>query len=81
MPQLSREIVKDRAKRLREKGEAALARHLQSEVGGSRKVLAETPLQGRTEGFTPVRFAAPVEPGAIHEALIAGHDGRMLLAA
>ena len=33
MPQVAREIVKERARRLREKGEAALRRHLDGEVG------------------------------------------------
>ena len=36
---------------------------------------------GRTEHFTPVRLAAPVEPGALIDVVIAGHDGRQLLAA
>ena len=31
---------------------------------------------GRTEHFTPVRLAAPVEPGTIVDLAIAGHDGR-----
>jgi hypothetical protein len=34
---------------------------------------------GRTEQFTPVRVAG--EPGAMLEAIIAGHDGHRLLAA
>ena len=33
MPQLDRDVVKERAQRLREKGEAALARHLAAQVG------------------------------------------------
>ena len=76
-----RNIAKDRARRLREKGEAALRRHLTSEIGGTRRVLAESPALGRTEQFTPVRLAAPVAPGEILELTIADHDGRQLLAA
>ena len=41
MPQVAREVVKDRARRLREKGEAALRRHLDGEVGAQRRVLTE----------------------------------------
>ena len=41
MPQLAAGIVKDRARRLREKGEAALRRHLDAQVGATRKVLTE----------------------------------------
>jgi threonylcarbamoyladenosine tRNA methylthiotransferase MtaB len=81
MPQVAREIVKDRARRLRERGEAALARHLQAEVGAARRVLTETEALGRTEGFALVRFTHPVAPGAILDVTMASHDGRELLAA
>jgi hypothetical protein len=43
--------------------------------------LAESGYAGRTEHFTTVRLAAPVEPGSIVERTIAGHDGGQLLAA
>ena len=81
MPQLARDVIKDRARRLREVGEAALERHLAAQVGLRRSVLVETESLGRTEGFTPVRLNAPFEPGVIVDLPIAGHDGRMLLAA
>ncbi|HVL72590.1 MAG TPA: tRNA (N(6)-L-threonylcarbamoyladenosine(37)-C(2))-methylthiotransferase MtaB [Beijerinckiaceae bacterium] len=81
MPQVPRDVVKDRARRLRDKGEAALRRHLSGEVGARRRVLTETGDLGRTEGFAPVRFRRPVPAGAIVEATIAGHDGRELIAA
>ena len=41
MPQVARDVVKDRARRLREKGEAALLKHLGGEVGARRNVLIE----------------------------------------
>jgi threonylcarbamoyladenosine tRNA methylthiotransferase MtaB len=44
-------------------------------------VLTESQGIGRTESFTLVRFPAPVPAGEIREAVIAGHDGRDLLAA
>jgi threonylcarbamoyladenosine tRNA methylthiotransferase MtaB len=81
MPQIAREVVKDRARRLRDKGEAALAKHLGGEVGARRSVLIETDALGRTEGFALVRFARAQRPGDIVEATIADHDGRELLAA
>ncbi len=81
MPQLAGEIVKDRAARLREKGAAALARHLEGEVGASRRVLTEAGGLGRTEQFTPVRLNASVLRGLMLDVAIAGHDGRHLLAA
>jgi threonylcarbamoyladenosine tRNA methylthiotransferase MtaB len=81
MPQLERGLVKDRAGRLREKGEAALRAHLEREVGARRRVLAESHALGRTEQFLSVRLAAPVAPGVIVDLGIKGHDGRQLLAA
>ena len=81
MPQLPFDIVKDRARRLRAKGEAALRRHLDAQVGLTRKVLTEFNGIGRTEHFTPVRLAASVAPGIIFDLTFAGHNGRQLLAA
>jgi threonylcarbamoyladenosine tRNA methylthiotransferase MtaB len=80
MPQVARDVVKDRARRLRAKGEEALRRHLRAEVGARRRVLVETNDMGRTEGFAPVRLAHPAAPGEIVEVTIAGHDGRELIA-
>ena len=51
------------------------------EIGARRRVLTESNGIGRTEQFTPVRLAAPAEPGVILDLSIAGHDGRHLLAA
>jgi threonylcarbamoyladenosine tRNA methylthiotransferase MtaB len=81
MPQVARAVIKERARRLRGKGAAALTRHLESEVGARRRVLTETRDIGRTEQFTPVRLNAPFEPGMILDLTVAGHDGRRLLAA
>ena len=81
MPQLPRAVIKERAMRLRERGAEALVRHLQAEIGASRRVLAESPELGRTEQFTPVKLAAPAVPGEILDLRIASHDGRQLLAA
>ena len=81
MPQLPRAVVKERARRLRERGALALRRHLDAEIGTRRRVLAETADRGRTEQFTPVKLAMAAAPGAIIEARIAAHDGTQLLAA
>jgi threonylcarbamoyladenosine tRNA methylthiotransferase MtaB len=81
MPQVARDVVKERARRLREKGASALARHLAAQVGTHRRVLAESRENGRTEHFTPVRLNAASEPGVIVDATIIGHDGRRLIAA
>jgi threonylcarbamoyladenosine tRNA methylthiotransferase MtaB len=81
MPQLDRGIVKQRARALRDKGEAALARHLDAQVGSRRLVLTERGGVGHTEQFALVLLAAPVAPGAILDLTMTGHDGRQLLAA
>ncbi len=79
MPQLDRAVVKERAQRLRAKGEAALGRHLDAQVGRAFKVLTERGGIGRTEQFTPVRLDATVPHGLMLDVDIAGHDGRQLL--
>lgn len=81
MPQVAGDVIKDRARRLRGKGEAALRRYLDGEVGARRRVLTERGGLARTPQFTPVRLTAPVEPGAILDIAVASHDGRQLLAA
>jgi len=81
MPQVARDAIKERARRLRDKGAEALKRHLDREVGARRSVLVETHEMGRTEYFTPVRLKAAAEAGIILDVRMAGHDGRSLLAA
>jgi threonylcarbamoyladenosine tRNA methylthiotransferase MtaB len=81
MPQVAREVIKKRARRLRAKGEAALRAHLDSEIGAERRVLVESSAAGRTEQFTLVRLNHMAESGKIVDVTITGHDGRQLLAA
>jgi threonylcarbamoyladenosine tRNA methylthiotransferase MtaB len=81
MPQVAPQVIKERAARLRERGVAALRRHLDGEVGHRRRVLAETHALGRTEQFTQVALRGLAEPGRILDIEIAGHDGRQLIAA
>lgn len=79
MPQVDGRVIKDRARRLRANGEAALRRRLASEVGTSRDVLIESATQGRTEHFIPVAVTGGVQ-SAVHALRIAGHDGARLIA-
>ena len=81
MPQLDRGLIKERALRLREKGEAALRAHLERQIGARLLVLTERGGIGRTEQFTAVRLAAPAAPGMLLDVAVSGHDGRQLLAA
>ena len=81
MPQMPGNVVKGRARRLREKGEGALRRHLDAEVGQWRRVLTEAGGVGRTEQFTQVKLSAPLPRGLMLDLFVAGHDGRQLIAA
>jgi len=81
MPQVAAPVIKERARRLREKGATALERHLDGEIGHRCRVLVESRALGRTEQFTPVRLAAAHDAGAIVDLKISGHDGRQLIAA
>jgi threonylcarbamoyladenosine tRNA methylthiotransferase MtaB len=81
MPQVAREEIKERARRLREKGEAALRRHLETQVGGRAQVLSESATVARTAQFIPVRLAQSCTPGKMLDIAIAAHDGRNLIAA
>jgi threonylcarbamoyladenosine tRNA methylthiotransferase MtaB len=81
MPQVAPPIRRERAARLRALGAARLTRHLDREIGARRRVLAERNGIGHTEQFTAVRLAPASTPGAMLDVTIAGHDGRLLIAA
>jgi threonylcarbamoyladenosine tRNA methylthiotransferase MtaB len=78
MPQVSSGVIKERAKRLRAVGEAALRRRLESEVGKTRDVLIESDRLGRTEQYLPVVIASET-PGQVRRLAITGHDDARLL--
>ncbi|HEX3919309.1 MAG TPA: tRNA (N(6)-L-threonylcarbamoyladenosine(37)-C(2))-methylthiotransferase MtaB [Caulobacteraceae bacterium] len=76
MPQVAREVVKDRAARLRAAGDAALARHLDRQVGRRIEALVEREGRARAADFTEIGFAGPAEIGRLVPIRITGHDGR-----
>ncbi len=80
MPQLDRQLVKQRAARLRDAADAALSRHLVSHQGQVRRVLVEANGQGRLADFTLVTDLPDTLPhGEFAEILITGQrDGRLL---
>ena len=55
MPPVPADQIKDRARRLREKGAEALSRHLDRLIGSEQEILVERGGIGRTPCFTPVR--------------------------
>jgi threonylcarbamoyladenosine tRNA methylthiotransferase MtaB len=77
MPQVAGDVIRERARRLRATGEAALQRRLASEVGAARQVLIESATQGRTEHFIPVAISGET-PGEVRALTITGNDGARL---
>ena len=80
MPQLDKALIKARAARLREAGDRALTRHLESHIGKMRRVLVEAGGLGRLADFTPVADLPETLPhGEFAELEITGHrDGRLM---
>ncbi len=76
MPPVSREVVKDRAARLRAAGDAALSRHLERQVGRRAEALVERPGRARAADFTEIAFDGEAAVGRLVEVRITGHDGR-----
>jgi threonylcarbamoyladenosine tRNA methylthiotransferase MtaB len=77
MPQIEGGSIRERARRLRAAGEAALRKRLEAEIGKVREALIESATQGRTEHFLPVAISGEV-PGTVRRLTIAGHDGARL---
>jgi threonylcarbamoyladenosine tRNA methylthiotransferase MtaB len=78
MPQVAGGAIRERGRRLRATGEAALRKRLASEIGATRDVLIESPTQGRTEHFVPVAVGGEM-PGTVRRLAITGHDGARLI--
>ncbi len=80
MPQVSGEVIRERAAQLRAAGALAVERHLVRSVGRRVEVLAEASDLGRAGDFSEVRLQAPLQVGSLAEVQITSHDGRRLVA-
>jgi threonylcarbamoyladenosine tRNA methylthiotransferase MtaB len=79
MPQVPPQIVKERARRLREAAARRKALWLHSQIGGRQKVLVERGGDfGHAENFAPVRVAGG-EVGRVKEVMIGGIRNGVLL--
>jgi threonylcarbamoyladenosine tRNA methylthiotransferase MtaB len=78
MPQVEGGLIKERARRLRAAGDAALRRRFELEIGARRHVLIESATQGRTEHFLPVAISGEM-PGTARRLAILDHDGARLV--
>ena len=81
MPPVKGPVIKARAARLRAAGDAALARHLDRQVGRTLDGLVESDGRARAADFTEVIFEGAAPVGAIAGLRVTGHDGRRALAA
>ena len=77
MPPVAPEIVKQRAKRLREAGDTALRTHLDAQTGKVLRVLTERGGTGRTEDFTRVKTGG-VPPSLMIEMVATGTTAKCL---
>ena len=78
MPQVPRDITRERAERLRALGAQQLRKHLDAQTGREISVLTERGGNGRAEDFTLVRTPNH-DAGQIIRACVTGHDGQALL--
>jgi threonylcarbamoyladenosine tRNA methylthiotransferase MtaB len=78
MPQIARQLVKERASKLRDKGKTALARYLRAQVGTEVELLIERPTVGRTAGYAEMELETSTSPGTLRRARINASNGRRL---
>jgi threonylcarbamoyladenosine tRNA methylthiotransferase MtaB len=78
MPQVERNVVKERASILRAKGAAALSSYLEAQSGSEVEVLMENGGIGRTRQFAEVTLSPALSAGAMLRARVSGHDGHRL---
>lgn len=80
MPPVKGPVIKDRARRLREAGQAGLERHLDRQVGRILSGLVERDGVARAEDFTEIAFTGPAPQGEIAAFRVTGHDGARVIA-
>lgn len=78
MPQVSGDIIKERAQRLREKGQQSLRKTLDHLIGTEITVLMEDESRGHSESFCPVQLDSTCVPNTLVKAQVISHDGQRL---
>ncbi len=78
MPQVAKEIRKERAARLRVAGERQVQQFFASWQGRETYAIVENETTARTDHFAPVRLAQPLEPGSLAKLRITGMDANHL---
>ncbi len=78
MPQLPKPVIKERAQRLREKGETALEAFLARQIGQRRRVLVERQNRGHTQHMAPVKLTTPIPAGTLTDVTVTGSQDGLL---
>lgn len=79
MPQLPREVIVERARMLREAGQAHRRTWLGAQHGREFVLVMENETIGRAENFARVKLDQPQTSGTLVRATVTGHDGNDLL--
>jgi len=82
MPQIPRDIIKRRAKILRDEGQKQMEKYLQKQIGNSALMLVEQVKEntsyGKSQHFTRIRIKDKVKEGKIIKCIITGiHQGTL----
>jgi threonylcarbamoyladenosine tRNA methylthiotransferase MtaB len=78
MPQLAGPTIRERAAKLRQKGQAALAACLDAQVGRQAELLMERTDLGRTPAFAEVEIGTDAAPATLVNVRVTGSDGSRL---
>jgi threonylcarbamoyladenosine tRNA methylthiotransferase MtaB len=78
MPQIPARVVKERAAKLRQRGEVVLARYLAAQQGRELEVVIERPGLSRTPGFAQLHLKAAATAGTLLTARVIASDGKRL---
>lgn len=78
MPQVEGAAIRERAGKLRQKGQAALAAHLDAQIGRELELLVEREGLGRARGFAEVKVDTDAEAGELLDVRVTGSDGLRL---
>ena len=84
MPQIEKKTIKERAKRLRDKGFEKLKENLKNKIGKKELILIENNKDnislGKDQNFIKVKVEENVKEGVIISCIYTGVDGDTLLA-
>lgn len=80
MPQVLKQVRKERAEKLRIAGQNELEKLLKASIGNKYKMIVEQNNLARTENFLQVKLLSSHETGSIIEKEITGYENKLLIA-